>query len=95
MSLTDEYISVHDAALMLNVDRTRINRLLNQGRFDGAVKIARNWVIPRVSVETFKRLPPGGKRNIKYQHEEDTAMIARALEATKSVKNAVIAGSDE
>ncbi len=77
MSLTDEYISVHDAAIMLNVDRTRINRLLYQGRFEGAVKIARNWVIPRSSVENFKRLKPGVKSRTKQQHEEDKAMIAR------------------
>ena len=77
MSLTDEYMSVHDAAIMLNVDRTRINRLLNQGRFDGAVKIARNWVIPRASVESFQRLKPGVKSRTKQQHEEDKAMIER------------------
>ena len=77
MSLTDEYISVHDAAIMLNVDRTRINRLLYQGRFEGAVKIARNWVIPRSSVENFKRLKPGVKSRTKQQHEEDKAMMAR------------------
>ena len=77
MSLTDEYMSVHDAAMMLNIDRSRINRLLNQGRFDGAVKIARNWVIPRKSVENFKRLPPGVKSKTKQQHEEDKAMIER------------------
>ena len=77
MSLTDEYMSVHDAAMMLNIDRSRINRLLNQGRFDGAVKIARNWVIPRKSVEKFKRLPPGVKSKTKQQHEEDKAMIER------------------
>lgn len=79
MSLTDEYISVHDAALMLNVDRSRINVLLKQGRFLGAVKIARNWVIPREAVENFKRLPPGGRKNLKQQHKDDAAMIARAL----------------
>lgn len=95
MSLETELMSVHDAALMLNVDRSRINVLLKQGRFDGAAKIGRNWVIPRVSVENFKRLPPGGKRNIKYQHEEDTAMIARALEATQSVINGTVTGGDE
>ena len=88
MSLETELMSVHDAALMLNVDRSRVKLLCRQGRFNGAVKIARNWVIPRKSVETFKRLPPGGKRNIKYQHEEDTAMIARFRESTIQYGNA-------
>ena len=95
MSLETELMSVHDAAIMLNVDRSRVKLLCRQGRFDGAVKIARNWVIPRVSVENFKRLPPGGRRNIKYQTEEDKALIAEALEATNSAPNENIARSEE
>ena len=77
MSLTAELISVHDAALLLNVDRSRVKLLCRQGRFDGAVKIARNWVIPRASVENFQRLKPGVKSRTKQQHEEDKAMIER------------------
>ena len=95
MSLETELMSVHDAAVVLNVDRSRVNVLLKQGRFDGAAKIGRNWVIPRVSVENFKRLPPGGRRNIKYQTEEDKALIAEALEATNSAPNENIARSEE
>ncbi len=77
MSLTAELISVHDAALLLNIDRSRVKLLCRQGRFDGAVKIARNWVIPRASVESFQRLKPGVKSRTKQQHEEDKAMIER------------------
>ena len=77
MSLTTELMSVHDVATMLNVHRSRINVLLQQGRFDGAIKVGRNWVIPRSSVENFRRLPPGGSKNLKQQHEEDKAMIER------------------
>ena len=32
MSLETELMSVHDAAIVLNVDRSRINVLLKQGR---------------------------------------------------------------
>lgn len=95
MSISDEYLSAVDAALMLNIDRSRILVLCRQGRFIGAEKIGSSWAIPRKSVENFRRLPPGGKRNIKYQHEEDTAMIARALEATQSVINGTVTGGDE
>ena len=83
MSLTDDYVSVHDAAIMLNVDRTRVNRLLYQGRFEGAVKIARNWVIPREAVENFQRLKPGVKSKTKQQKAEDEAMIAAVREQLK------------
>ena len=83
MSLTDDYVSVHDAAIMLNVDRTRVNRLLYQGRFEGAVKIARNWVIPREAVENFQRLKPGVKSKTKRQKAEDEAMMAAVREQLK------------
>lgn len=95
MSLTAELISVHDAALLLNVDRSRVKLLCRQGRFDGAVKIARNWVIPRASVENFQRLKPGVKSRTKQQHEEDKAMIERLREATQSVGNAEMTRSDK
>ena len=86
MSLTDDYVSVHDAAIMLNVDRTRVNRLLYQGRFEGAVKIARNWVIPREAVENFQRLKPGVKSKTKRQKAEDEAMMAAVREQLKGAK---------
>ena len=88
MSLENELMSVHDAAIMLNVDRSRVKLLCRQGRFAGAAKIARNWVIPRSSVENFRRLPPGGSKNLKQQHEEDKAMIARLRESTRQHGNA-------
>ena len=88
MSLTDGLMSVHDVAIVLNVDRSRVKLLCRQGRFEGAVKIARNWVIPRSSVENFKRLKPGVKSRTKQQHEEDKAMIARLRESTRQHGNA-------
>ena len=88
MSLTTELMSVHDVAIMLNVHRSRVNVLLQQGRLDGAVKVGRDWVMPRESVENFKRLPPGGRKNLKQQHEEDKALIAAVREELKgAVKN--------
>ena len=95
MSLETELMSVHDAAVVLNVDRSRVNVLLKQGRFDGAAKIGRNWVIPREAVENFKRLPPGVKSKTKQQQKEDKALIAQALEATNSAPNENIARSEE
>ena len=80
MSLETELMSVTDAALALNVDRSRVNVLLRQGRFAGAVKIGRNWIIPRASVEGFQRLPPGGRKNTKQQKAEDEAMMASVRE---------------
>ena len=81
MSLETELMSVHDVAEMLGVDRSRINVLLQQGRFEGAAKIGRNWVVPRKSVETFRRLPPGGRKGARQRKEEDKALVSDFLEA--------------
>ena len=80
MNLETELMSVTDVALALSVDRSRVNVLLRQGRFAGAVKIGRNWIIPRASVESFQRLPPGGRKNTKQKQAEDRAVVAAALE---------------
>ena len=77
MSILEEYMSAHDVSRQLNIDRSYILVLCRQGRFDGAEKIGNYWVIPRKSVENFKRLPPGVKSKTKQQHEEDKAMIER------------------
>ena len=97
MSISEEYMSAVDAALTLNIDRSRVLVLCRQGRFAGAAKIGTSWAIPRSSVENFRRLPPGGSRNLKQQHEEDKAMIARLRESTTQHGNAdgEICGHDE
>lgn len=94
MSISEEYMSAVEAASALNIDRSRILVLCRQGRFSGAAKIGSSWVIPREAVENFKRLPPGGSKNLKQQHEEDKALIENALEAMKSAGNAEIARSE-
>ena len=83
ISLETELVSVHEAAQMLNVDRSRVNVLLTQGRFVGAAKIGRNWVIPRVAVENFQRLPPGGRKNTKQKQAADRELVAAALSELK------------
>lgn len=83
MSISEEYMSAVDVARKMKVDRSRVLVLCRQGRFDGAEKIGSSWVIPRVSVEKFQRLPPGGSKNLKRQHEEDKALVAEALQANK------------
>lgn len=84
MSLETDFMSVHDAAIMLKVDRSRVKLLCRQGRFAGATKIARNWIIPREAVENFKRLPPGGRYGAKQQRKDDEALVARTLEELKA-----------
>lgn len=88
MTLNEQLISAPEAGKILGLTAVRVGVLCRQGRFDGATKIARNWVIPRASVENFRRLPPGGSKNLKRQHEEDKAMLARLRESTTQHGNA-------
>ncbi len=97
MTLSEQLISAPEAGKILGLTAVRVGVLCRQGRFDGATKIARNWVIPRASVENFRRLPPGGSKNLKQQHEENKAMLARLRESTRQHGNAdgEICGHDE
>ena len=83
MPVTDEYVSAHDAALKLNIDRSYILTLCRQGRFAGAAKIGTSWAIPREAVENFQRLKPGVKSKTKRQKAEDEAMMAAVREQLK------------
>ena len=95
MTLKEQLISAPDAGKILGLTAVRVGVLCRQGRFNGAEKIGRNWVIPREAVENFKRLPPGVKSKTKQQQKEDKALIAQALEATNSAPNENIARSEE
>ena len=86
MPVTDEYVSAHDAALKLNIDRSYILALCRQGRFAGAAKIGTSWAIPRSSVENFQRLKPGVKSKTKQQKAEDEAMLAAVREQLRGGK---------
>ena len=87
MALSEHLISASDAGVMLGISTVRMNVLLRQGRFAGAEKIGRNWIIPREAVENFKRLPPGVKSKTKQQQTEDREIRARTLEALGEVKS--------
>ena len=86
MPVTDEYVSAHDAALKLNIDRSYILALCRQGRFAGAAKIGTSWAIPRSSVENFQRLKPGVKSKTKQQKAEDEALMAAVREQLRGGK---------
>ena len=60
-AISEDYVDQATAAKMLSVSRSRINKLANEGRFEGATKIGWSWLIPRVAVENFERLRPGPK----------------------------------
>ena len=77
-----EYIDQLTAAKILNISRSRINKLCNTGRFEGATKVGWSWLIPRVAVENFTRLKSGPKPKTTSR-EDDKALIAEVLAKVK------------
>lgn len=80
-----EYVSVPEAAEMLNLQRNRVGVLCREGRFKGAFKIGDTWAIPRESVFALVRYGPRGKgKNTTALNAE----IAQAVEVAKKAKKA-------
>lgn len=53
------YVDSIEAGRLLDITDSRIRRLCLDGRFEGALKTGKSWIIPRKSVENFIRRHPG------------------------------------
>ena len=80
--IEEEYVEQSQAAIMLNVSRSRVNKLYNEGRFEGAIKAGWAWLIPRKSVENFKRLRPGKKP----PGTDEKELLMQALQEAANLK---------
>ena len=76
--IREAFMTAPEAAKVLGITRNRVGRLCLDGRFDGALKMGREWIIPRSSVENHKRLPPGVKPKTPTR-AEDAALLEAAL----------------
>jgi excisionase family DNA binding protein len=54
-----EILSTAEAATELGITVRRIQALLKAGRFVGAQKFGRDWMIPRSAMEAVKTRKPG------------------------------------
>ena len=77
-----DYVDSPEAARILNVDDSRIRRLCLDGRFEGAIKAGKSWLIPRISVMNFKRLRP---RSI-MKTPNDRTIISNAIREATNLK---------
>lgn len=77
-NLINSYLTAPEAAEFLGLTRNRIGRLCLQGRFEGAVKKNRFWLIPREAVENYTRLRTGPKPKTS-KRADDAALIAGVL----------------
>ena len=83
--MIEDYVDQATAAKMLDVSRSRINKLCNEGRFKGAIKTGWAWLIPKVSVENFERLKRGVKPKPRV-YDEKALLLAAIKEATNITK---------
>lgn len=84
MGIGSEYVSVSEAAELLDLKRNRIGVLCREGRFPGAEKVGNTWIIPREAVLNHKPLPPGvkpRKEKLAAEREEIQNAIAQAQQA--------------
>ena len=79
--MNEEYIDQATAAQILNVSRSRINKLCRDGRFNGAIKAGWAWLIPKIAVENFERLPRGPKPK-----GEDKDFLNNAINEASNLK---------
>ena len=77
-----EYTDATEAGAMLNIGRSRVCELCNEGRFNGAFRFGGFWIIPRAAVLSHKPLPRGPKRKTPSR-EQDAALLSSAIEAAK------------
>ena len=75
--INEDYVDQATAAAMLNISRSRISQLCNQGRFQNAIKVSWSWIIPKSSIEKFTPRPRGRKRQIRLC--PNSVIIANAL----------------
>lgn len=64
-----DYIDSPEAARLLGISDSRIRRLCLDNRFEGAIKAGKSWLIPKIAVENFKRLPRGAKPREQVDRE--------------------------
>ena len=88
LDLLNSYLTAPEAAELLGLTRNRIGRLCLQGRFKGAVKKDRFWLIPRESVENYTKLRTGPKPKIS-KREDDLALISDTLAKIENQKAAI------
>ena len=55
----EKYVSVLEAMAIMGRDPAHIARLCRQGKLEGAIKIGRDWRIPRATAENYTPGPKG------------------------------------
>jgi len=78
--MDDTFLSVAEAASVLNVHRTRINQLIDTGKLP-ATRVGRSYVIREADLEAVRERPSPGRPSTKA--EQTTMPKAGTKPATK------------
>ena len=89
--INQNYVDSPEAARMLDVSDGRIRQLCLKGRFEGALKMGKSWIIPIVTINNFRRNRPGPKPK-PTTREELKALISEARKS--SIKESSIKEGD-
>ena len=70
-----EFVSIEEAAEILNYKKSSVGLLCRQGKFDGTIRIGKRWLIPRKSVEAYKPGPRGFAAIWERRHKSEESEI--------------------
>ena len=87
MNKLEDFMTVTEAGKKLGLTSQRVSTFCRQGRLNGAKKIGHYWIIPRESVERFKRQPPGLKPKNKTKEQSIDFIIGKLKELKKANEN--------
>lgn len=48
-----EYITSHQASDLLDLTTGNVTKMINRGKFPGAIKVGRDWLIPVLAVQAY------------------------------------------
>ena len=68
----DELLSTQQVSKLTGLSGARVRLLCQQGRFPGALKVSRDWVVPRSGAEFFLRHDRDRRRREFSQKDNDT-----------------------
>jgi hypothetical protein len=83
----EEMLTTDQAAQMLDRDKTHVALLCRRGKLQGAKKIGRDWVIPKVSIENYQPGESGFAAVWRQRRARGDALqteINQAIEAAKT-----------
>ena len=82
-----DFVTVSEASNIMGKGMNYIGKLCRAGRFPDAEKMGNSWIIPRESVLSYKKLPPGPKPRKARLMAERASILEKAKGTPKEGSN--------